>query len=94
MKYTKNDHITTIEEVKAFASYLINNLGVNLHPDNDFADYVRYATGERTFTDEEATIGNRLMEECFDVCEKRGVDIYELLLPLIKNVVLENTCNE
>jgi len=49
----------TIGEVKAFASYLVNDLGVNLHPDNDFAEYVCYETGERTFTDEEAAIGNR-----------------------------------
>jgi len=59
MKYTNDDHIMTIGEVKAFASYLVNDLGVNLHPDNDFAEYVCYETGERTFTDEEAAIGNR-----------------------------------
>lgn len=60
MKYTENKHITSIDEVKAFASYLINDLDVNLHPDNDFADYVSYKTNERTFTDEEPSICNRL----------------------------------
>lgn len=42
MKYTDNSHIASIDEVKAFASYLVNDLGVNLHPDNDFAEYVCY----------------------------------------------------
>lgn len=94
MKYTNNDHIASIDEVKAFASYLVNDLGVSIHPDNDFAEYVCYKTGERTFTDEEAAIGNRLMEECFEVCEKNGVDIYELLLPVLQKKLFTKTEKE
>lgn len=85
MKYTANDHIKNIEEVKAFASYLINDLGVNMNPDNDFADYICYATGKPTFAGDEVFVGNKLVKECFDVCKKESVDIYELLLPLIKD---------
>lgn len=93
MKYTNNDHITNIDEVKAFASYLVNNLGVNLHPDNDFAEYVCYETGERTFTEEEAAVGNRLMDECFEVCANSKIGIYELLLPILQNYVSKGGCN-
>lgn len=92
MKYTNNDHIQNIDQVKAFASYLVNDLSVNFHPDNDFTEYVCYETGERTFSDEEAAIGNRLMDECFEVCEKGGVDIYELLLPILLNYISNGDC--
>lgn len=88
MKYTQTDHINSIDDVTAFASYLINDLGINMHPDNDFAEYICYETRERTFTEEEAAIGNRLMDECFEVCEKNGVDIYELLFPLIRHAII------
>lgn len=91
MKYTENDHISSIEEVKAFASYLINDLDVNFHPDNDFADYICMGTGEPTFTDNEAVIGNRLMDECFEVCEKDGIDIYEYLFPILENRIFNNS---
>lgn len=93
MKYTNDSCIRNIDEVKAFASYLVNDLGVNLHPDNDFAEYVCYETGERTFTDEEAAIGNRLMDECFEVCAKNRVGIYNLLLPILQDYVSNGGCN-
>lgn len=44
MRYTNGDHIASIDEVKVFASYLVNDLGVNIHPDNAFAEYVCYET--------------------------------------------------
>jgi hypothetical protein len=60
---------------------------VNLHPDDSFVEYVDFKTGLPTFTMEEATIGNRLMDECFDVCKENSADIYELaMLPLLNSV--------
>lgn len=32
--------ITSIEDVKAFAQYLANDLHLNFHPDDDFSFYV------------------------------------------------------
>ena len=39
------EHITTIDQVKQFTKYLVEDLKVNINPDNDFADYVEYETG-------------------------------------------------
>ena len=72
-------HITTIDQVEEFTKYLVEDLKVNINPDNDFADYIEYETGKATFTDEEVERGNQLMDECFNVCEANGVDIYELM---------------
>ena len=58
--------ITTIEDVKAFAKYLTNDLHLNFHPDDDFSFYVNYETKEPTFSPEEAAKYNALMNECFD----------------------------
>lgn len=88
MKYKETDCIRNIDDVKDFASYLINDLDVNLHPDNDFAEYRCYATGKPTFTDKEVSICNRLMEECFEVCKNDSVDIYDLTLTILKNKIL------
>lgn len=53
--------ITTIEDVKAFAKYLTNDLHLNFHPDDDFSFYVNYETKEPTFSPEEAAKYNALM---------------------------------
>jgi hypothetical protein len=34
---------------------------------------------EPTYTKEQAQERDKLMEQCFAVCEREGVDIYELL---------------
>ena len=74
-KYTQSSHITTVEEVKSFFDHIVNELGINFHPDDDFKDYVCYETGERTMDDIQAKLYNRLMDEAFDVC---GEEVYEI----------------
>ena len=66
--YTHDSQITNIEEVKEFFRYIVYDLDINFHPDDDFKDYVSYKTGERTMDDEQAELYNRLMDESFDVC--------------------------
>ena len=88
MKYTEQSHITTIKEVMDFAKYLVNELHVPIHPDDDFRHYVNLETGEDQFTPEEAAIGNRLMAECFDVCDKANRDIYDLMFPIIEQGIM------
>ena len=73
------EHITTIDQVKEFTEYLVKDLKVNINPDNDFADYVKYETGEPTFNNTEVERGNQLMEECCNVCKAKGIDIYDLM---------------
>lgn len=79
MNYTEDFSIKTLEDVQDFAKYLYNERGVAFHPDDDFADYANDETGEQTFTDEEIPIFDRLMDECFVVCEREKKDIYEVM---------------
>jgi len=71
--------IETSEDVKTFAKQLIAE-GVSFHPDDDFNDYVNFKEDKPCYTKEEAYLRNELMSSCFDVCEKEGVDIYDVML--------------
>jgi len=71
--------IQTSDDVKAFAKQLIAE-GVSFHPDDDFNDYVYFKEDKPCYSKEEADLRNALMNNCFEVCEKEGVDIYELML--------------
>lgn len=73
------EHISTIDQVKDFTKYLVEDLKVNINPDNDFADYIEYESGKPTFTAEEVERGNQLMAECSNVCEANNVDVYDLM---------------
>ena len=79
--------ITTIEDVKAFAQYLVNDLHPNFHPNDDFSSYINYEKNEPVFTPEEAAKYNALMNECFDVCEKTSADVYEIMGEYLKQAV-------
>jgi hypothetical protein len=72
-------HIATIDDVRQFANYLVNELNVNIHPDDDFSDYCEVGNTSCCFDEAEVADGNRLMDECFDVCEAQGADVYELM---------------
>ena len=83
----KQSHITTVADVKAFFHHLVDERKLNFHPDDDFADYISVKEGTPTFTNEEVTVYNRLMEESFDVCDAAGVDIYELGFEELQTIV-------
>lgn len=76
MTYNNESHIRSVEDVKAFFHHLVCERKVNFHPDDMFENYVSCEGGINTFTLEECTIYNRLMNESFMVCENEGVDIY------------------
>lgn len=78
MIYTNNNHISSIKDVEAFFQHLVLDRKVNFHPDDMFENYVSCEGGINTFTLEECANYNRLMDECFKVCEKEGKDIYEI----------------
>ena len=80
--------ITTIEDVKAFAKYLTNDLHLNFPPDDDFSFYVNYETKEPSFSPEEAAKYNAHMNECFDVCEKANVDVYEVMDDYLRKAII------
>ncbi len=71
--------ISTIDDVKQFARQLISE-GLSFHPDDDFNDYVNLQTNVPTYNEEDAEIRNNLMNDCFEVCDKEGVDIYAIMM--------------
>ena len=70
--------IKTTKNLVEFARQLVKE-GVNFHPDDDFSDYINLETQEPTYTKDEADFRNELMNQCFTVCEKNGVDIYDTM---------------
>lgn len=71
--------ILTIEDVKKFAKQLTAE-GLSFHPDDDFNDYINFTTQTPSYGPEDAELRNELMNECFDVCEKERVDIYDVMM--------------
>ena len=71
--------IETIQDVKDFAKYIKVVEDAAISPDDSFSEYANYKTLELTYTKEEAEARDKLMEQCFEVCEREKVDIYELL---------------
>lgn len=80
------NQIQTIEDVKTFTKKVVQE-GTNFHPDDDFREVINNNTGELTYTKEEADLRNRLVEDCFKVCQKNGKDYYSFG----KNIFLEET---
>ena len=78
MKYSSLTKIKTIEDVEQFVKYIYQDLEVNFHPDDDFNDIINHETGKKSFTDKEANLYNKLVEDCFSVCERNKVDFYEI----------------
>jgi len=70
--------IESTKDVIAFAEQIVKE-GVSFHCDDDFNDYVNFKTNQQTYTRQEADFRNELMERCFEVCEKNGVDIYNVM---------------
>ena len=75
-------NIDTIEDVKSFFTDLVYKLHLNFHPDDPFEDYVM-EDGRPLFTQQEAAIFETLMNECFNVCDKADVDIYEIGMEIL-----------
>lgn len=71
--------IKTLKDVAAFAKQIISE-GVSFHPDDDFNDYIVFKTKEPCYSKQQAKDRNKLMDKCFQVCEKEDVDIYSIML--------------
>lgn len=70
--------IRTLDDIKTFTKQLVEE-GTNVHPDEDFINYVNIETGVDTYTPNEAMMRNVLMKQSFVVCEKLGEDIYNIM---------------
>jgi len=78
--------INSIEDVRQFTKIVIEE-GTNLHPDEDFLNYVNINTGEPAYSVKDAEIRNTLLEKSFLVCKTNCLDIYELM----HNIFLKET---
>ena len=87
MQYNNETRITSVDDVKEFFHHLVGERNLNFHPDDRFEDYVSCDDGSNTFSQEECSVYNRLMDESFDVCEKNGVDIYAIGLDLMQKAL-------
>ena len=73
--------INSIDDVRTLVKDIVKE-GVNFHPDDDFRNYMCYNNGviEPFFTEEEAEFRNNLVTQCFEVCDREGVEVYEVAL--------------
>ncbi len=76
--------IENTKDVITFAEQIIKE-GVSFHCDDDFNDYVNFVTKKQTYTTQQANFRNELMEQCFEVCERNGVDIYSVMNEVLVN---------
>jgi hypothetical protein len=70
--------IKDINDVILFTKQLVEE-GTNVHPDEDFNNYINIETHAPSYTKSEAIVRNKLMRQCFNVCEKFEQDIYNIM---------------
>ena len=75
--------IKTELDIKDFFVWLVNDQFLSFHCDTPFEDYVNYHSGERIYTDEEASKLDILMDRCFELHE----DVYQIGMEVIKEHV-------
>ena len=72
--------IDNMDDVKRFARHLYAAEKCVVHCDDDFSDYIDRDTLESYFSEEKAARYNKLMADCFAICESNGCDIYETFM--------------
>ena len=75
--------IKSIEDVKGFFDYLVNEHSLSFHPDSDFNEYIK-SDGSQLFSQKECQYYNEKMDESFTICEKEGCDIYTIGIKALK----------
>ena len=79
--------INTISDVEQFAKQLVQGEKLSFHPDDDFKDYVTNSN-QPFYTTQEAELRNKLMNDCFEVCEREKIDVYVVVLKIVKEDIL------
>lgn len=76
-----NTKIQHVAQVKEFFQHLLEVESLNFHPDEHFRNYI-CMEGSRaktpSYTPEEADLRNDILAQCFEVCERAEVDIYDI----------------
>ena len=87
MQYNINSQITTINDVEAFFQHLVTERSLSFHPDDRFEFYISCDDGSNIFSEKECAIYNRLVDECCEVCERNGADIYAIGLAFMRKAL-------
>jgi hypothetical protein len=69
--------IENLDDVRQYFKDLHVIYDNEFHPDDDFRDYTN-VDNNSTFTPEEAEYLNMIMIQCFDICNKNDVEIYNI----------------
>jgi hypothetical protein len=69
-------------DIAGFFIYLRYQLNLNFNPDDVFEDYVNYETKDPSFTAEECTAYEKVMDDCHIWCQKHDHDIYRIALEI------------
>lgn len=65
--------------LQVLVKYLIHEEKLSVHPDDNFFEYENYET-QLFYTKEEAVLRNKLMKQCFDLCEENDIEIYRFFI--------------
>ena len=87
MQYNINSQITTINDVGAFFERVVCGRSLCFHPGERFEGCVFCDVGSNMFSENGCAIYDRLMDECFEVCEKNGADIYAIGLAFMRKAL-------
>jgi len=76
---TYRNKIRSTKDVRAFFTTLREHgLSDRFHPDKSFNSYKVSRSGNQLFTHREAYDLDKILGDCFFVCEKNTTDIYEI----------------
>lgn len=74
--------LTSKKEIENFLHYIICDLHINFHPDNDFKEY-------GLFSDEHADLYNDYIDSAFAWCSENCIDFYELAFKVLTKAIVE-----
>ena len=75
--------IQTLRDVKHFFK-LLKKYNISFHPDDDFDNYISLPGPKQSFSPSEASRLDAVMDQCFQVCNVKDVDIYEIAIKIQK----------
>ncbi|MCK9399174.1 MAG: hypothetical protein M0Q51_04140 [Bacteroidales bacterium] len=78
-----NVKINNQKDLYEFIEQIINE-GVSFHPDDDFRDVINFNTGKKIYSESAADIRNNLLDQSFSVCQRDGLDLYDLTNDILK----------
>ena len=70
--------VKTLDDVAEFTKKIISE-GVAVHPDDNFSEIISVEKQKSSYTSTEAELRNLLMKQCFEVCSRNNISIYDFM---------------